>query len=110
MLESLEVIKTETPPLLTIEAGDIVSINYRGRLLSNGVEFDSSYNRKEPFTTQIGVGRLIRGWEEGLIGLKTGDSVTLRIPSQMGYGANSAGMIPPNSDLEFDVTILAIYK
>lgn len=89
-----------------VKTGDIVTVNYIGAL-SNGVKFDSSYDRNQPFTTQIGTGRVIKGWDEGIIGMKVGGKRTLIIPSDLGYGAQGAGeSIPPNSILIFQVELL----
>lgn len=74
---------------------------------SEGDKFDSSLDRNDPFTFPIGVGHVIPGWEEGIIGMKAGGKRTLHIPSSLGYGANGCGdIIPPNSDLIFEVELL----
>ena len=89
------------------KAGDTVTVNYLGTL-ENGTKFDSSYDRNQPFTTQIGVGAVIKGWDEGIPGMKIGGKRKLIIPAQLGYGAQSAGTIPPNSVLVFEVELLGI--
>lgn len=89
------------------KAGDTVTVNYLGTL-ENGTKFDSSYDRNQPFTTQIGVGAVIKGWDEGIPGMKIGGKRKLIIPAQLGYGAQSAGTIPPNSVLIFEVELLGI--
>ena len=87
--------------------GDRVKINYTG-FLRNGKKFDSSIGRK-PFETPIGVGRVIKGWDEGVVKLKTGTKAVLYIPSDLAYGARGAGrVIPPNSDLIFEVELLEV--
>ena len=67
------------------EAGDVIVINYSGKL-ENGTEFDSSYKRGQPLVFQVGLGQVIAGWDEGLIGVKKGDKKTLNIPAAKGYG------------------------
>lgn len=88
-------------------AGNTVTVNYLGTL-QNGTKFDSSYDRNAPFTTQIGVGQVIKGWDEGIIGMKTGGKRKLIIPSSLGYGDQATGSIPPNSTLIFEVELLNI--
>lgn len=88
-----------------VKSGDTVTVNYLGTL-ENGTKFDSSYDRKTPFTTQIGVGQVIKGWDEGIIGMKVGGKRTLIIPPDLGYGNQAAGSIPPNSTLIFEVELL----
>ena len=91
-----------------VKAGDTISIHYQG-MLENGIKFDSSYDRHEPFEVQIGVGYVIKGWDEGIIGLKVGGKRKLTIPSEMGYGSRGAGaIIPPDSTLIFEVELVAI--
>jgi len=110
-LEKLEVIDLPTNVKDVVEIGDIVFMHYSGKLVSNGVEFDSSYKRGEPFQTQIGIGRVIRGWDQGVPGMKVGEKRTLNIPADMGYGASGAGQsIPPNADLTFDVELVGLIK
>jgi len=92
--------------------GQTVSIHYTGWLDNNGQpgrEFDSSVKRGSPFTTKIGVGQLIAGWDEGVPMMQVGEKSRLHIPARLGYGARGAGAaIPPNADLIFDVELLAI--
>ncbi len=89
------------------KAGDTVTVNYVGKL-TNGQIFDSSYDRNQPFTTQIGVGQVIKGWDEGIPGMKVGGKRELIIPPSLGYGAQGAGPIPPNSTLVFLVELLSV--
>jgi FKBP-type peptidyl-prolyl cis-trans isomerase FkpA len=90
---------------MNLNPGDSISVQYEGRLL-NGTKFDSSYDRNAPFTLMVGMGQVIRGWDEGLMSLKKGEKATLYIPSGMAYGARGAGAnIPPNSILIFDIEI-----
>lgn len=90
-----------------VKPGDTVTVNYLGTL-ENGTKFDSSYDRNAPFTTQIGVGQVIKGWDEGIVGMKVGGKRKLIIPAALGYGDRSAGSIPPNATLIFEVELVAI--
>ncbi|MGI8420428.1 MAG: FKBP-type peptidyl-prolyl cis-trans isomerase [Candidatus Levyibacteriota bacterium] len=90
-----------------VKSGDTVVINYTGTL-TNGKKFDSSYDHGQPFTTQIGVGQVIKGWDEGVIGMKVGGKRKLMIPPSLGYGDQATGNIPPNSTLIFEVELEGI--
>lgn len=85
-------------------------MHYRGTLASNGKQFDSSYDRGKPFEFTIGIGQVIQGWDEGVMQMSLGEKATLKISSDYGYGAEGVGdgLIPPNSDLNFDVELLRI--
>ena len=93
--------------------GDTVSVNYTGWLYVNGKrgdKFDSSIGRA-PFEVTVGQGRVIRGWDEGLQGMRVGGKRELIIPPDLGYGARGAGgVIPPNATLNFEVELLKISK
>jgi FKBP-type peptidyl-prolyl cis-trans isomerase FkpA len=90
-------------------AGKMVKVHYTGTLV-NGKKFDSSVGR-EPFTFTIGVGQVIAGWDEGVMGMKVGGKRKLVIPANLGYGARGAGAdIPPNSTLLFDVELIDVQK
>lgn len=91
-----------------VKAGDTVVANYTG-LLTNGLKFDSSLDRGEPFPFQVGAGRVIKGWDEGFQKLRVGDRAILTIPAALGYGARGAGNdIPPNATLIFIVEVVGV--
>lgn len=93
-----------------VKSGDTVAVNYTG-MLTNGKVFDSSYNRNEAFTFTLGEGRVIRGWEEGVVGMKVGGKRKLTIPADLGYGSQGAGnVIPPNATLVFEIELVGIQK
>ena len=88
-------------------AGQEVTVHYTGWLTS-GEKFDSSKDRDDPFVFPLGGGRVIRGWDEGVQGMKVGGKRKLTIPHDLGYGARGAGgAIPPNATLVFEVELLA---
>ena len=91
-----------------VKSGDTVTVNYKG-MLENGKVFDSSYTRNQPFTTKIGAGQVIKGWDEGIVGMKVGGTRKLVIPPDLAYGSQGAGAtIPPNSTLTFEIQLLSI--
>jgi len=108
-----------TPSGLTIEelvlgsgaaaaAGQKVSVHYTG-WLTNGTKFDSSKDRGDPFIFPLGRGHVIKGWDEGVAGMKVGGKRKLTIPAALGYGARGAGgVIPPNAILVFEVELLSV--
>ncbi|GJD54203.1 FKBP-type peptidyl-prolyl cis-trans isomerase [Methylobacterium dankookense] len=100
-----EVVGTGPEP----KTGQQVTVHYTGWLYEKGQKgkkFDSSRDRGQPFTFQIGAGQVIRGWDEGVATMKAGGKRTLVIPPEMGYGARGAGgVIPPNATLLFDVEL-----
>lgn len=108
---------------ITPKPGATVTVHYTGWLKNDnleevfefnkydGTQFDSSVDRKKPFQFKIGVGTVIRGWDEGVMGMKVGEKRRLYIPANLGYGARGAGaVIPPNADLIFDVELIDVSK
>ena len=82
---------------------------YSGTLAYNGTKFDASRDRGRPFQFTIGIGQVIRGWDEGVVQMSLGEKAMLNISSDYGYGARGAGgVIPPNADLKFEVELLGI--
>ncbi|WP_282298555.1 MULTISPECIES: FKBP-type peptidyl-prolyl cis-trans isomerase [unclassified Stenotrophomonas] len=108
--------KIDTQPGTGAEAtpGSTISVHYTGWIYDeraadkHGAKFDSSLDRGDPFSFQLGQGRVIKGWDEGFAGMKVGGKRTLMIPAEYGYGAGGAGPIPPNASLVFDVELLAV--
>jgi len=89
--------------------GDTVTMHYTGTLTDGGKKFDSSVDRGQPFVTQIGVGQVIKGWDEGVVKMSLGEKAVLKMTSDYGYGAEGAGAdIPPNAGLTFEVELLKI--
>jgi len=112
-----ELIKTDTKLGEGAEAtaGRNVSVHYTGWLYDEtflnhkGKKFDSSYDRNQPFDFSLGAGRVIKGWDQGVAGMKVGGQRTLIVPAHLGYGPIGAGeAIPPNTALVFDVELLGV--
>jgi FKBP-type peptidyl-prolyl cis-trans isomerase FkpA len=105
----LQYTDTEVGTGATAAAGQEVSVHYTGWLYNNGVQggkFDSSKDRGQLFQFDLGAGMVIKGWDEGVAGMKIGGKRTLIIPPELGYGARGAGgVIPPNATLKFDVEL-----
>ena len=96
-------------------AGKQVSVHYTGWLYDpkavdkHGKKFDSSRDHGDPFSFKLGAGQVIRGWDQGVEGMKVGGKRTLIIPAELGYGARGAGgVIPPNAELHFEVELLGV--
>ena len=91
------------------KAGDELTMHYTGTLVSDGSKFDSSVDKGRPFVFKIGLGMVIKGWDEGVMTMSLGEKSVLTITSDFGYGAAGAGgVIPANADLKFEVELLAI--
>lgn len=112
MSDSLQITDTQVGTGAEARKGQTVSVHYTGWLFSNGqqgAKFDSSRDRGQPFAFPLGDGMVIRGWDEGVAGMKVGGQRTLIIPPEMGYGARGAGgVIPANATLKFDVELLGV--
>lgn len=94
----------------TPEKGDTVIVDYVGTLVKGGYTFDSSFARGQPFAFKVGTGQVIPGWDEGISTMTLGSNRTMIIPARLAYGNNNVGegLIPPNSDLQFEVTLREI--
>lgn len=94
-----------------VEAGNTVSCHYVGVAFSTGEEFDASWNRGEPLSFRVGIGQVIQGWDQGLLGMKVGGRRRLEIPSELAYGSRGAGAaIAPNESLIFVVDLMDVRK
>ena len=112
MSNGLQITDTKAGTGAEARKGQTVTVHYTGWLFNTGqqgAKFDSSRDRKDPFKFPLGSGMVIKGWDEGVAGMKVGGQRTLIIPPEMGYGARGAGgVIPPNATLKFDVELLGV--
>ena len=112
MSNGLQITDTKAGTGAEARKGQTVTVHYTGWLSNNGqqgAKFDSSRDRKDPFKFPLGSGMVIKGWDEGVAGMKVGGQRTLIIPPEMGYGVRGAGgVIPPNATLKFDVELLGV--
>jgi FKBP-type peptidyl-prolyl cis-trans isomerase len=106
---SLQITDTTVGTGAEAAAGDTVTVDYVGEL-TDGTVFDASKNHGQPFSFTLGEGRVIQGWDQGLVGMKVGGVRTLVIPPALGYGGQAVGAIPANSTLVFQVTLLDVKK
>ncbi len=91
------------------QVGDRVVVHYTGKF-TNGTVFDSSFSRNEPFQFVLGSGQVIKGWDEGIVGMREGGKRTLIVPASLGYGMSDYGPIPGGSTLIFDVELIKVEK
>lgn len=107
-MNELKIIDTKIGEGKEAVKGALLIVNYEG-LLEDGTKFDSSYDRGRPFQCVIGTGRVIKGWDIGMMGMKEGGKRTLHVPSDLAYGERQIGnMIPPHSNLIFHVELLEV--
>ncbi|CAJ2500135.1 Uu.00g029880.m01.CDS01 [Anthostomella pinea] len=90
------------------QKGDMIEVHYSGTLAADGNKFDASYDRGKPFSFQLGGGRVIKGWDEGLLDMCIGEKRTLTVPPEMGYGKRGMGPIPAESTLVFETELIGI--
>jgi peptidylprolyl isomerase len=107
MSSELQVIDLQEGDGKAVVKGALITTQYRGTL-ADGSEFDSSWARGKPFQCVIGTGRVIKGWDQGLMGMRVGGKRKLQVPAHLGYGERSVGAIPPNSDLTFEIELLEV--
>ncbi|AGL84340.1 peptidylprolyl isomerase [Pseudomonas protegens] len=107
MSDELQVIDIQPGDGKTVVKGALITTQYRG-FLEDGSSFDSSYDRGKPFQCVIGTGRVIKGWDQGLMGMQVGGKRKLLVPAHLGYGERSMGAIPPNSNLIFEIELLEV--
>ncbi|WP_350403036.1 FKBP-type peptidyl-prolyl cis-trans isomerase [Pseudomonas sp. W17] len=107
MSDELRVIDIQPGDGKAVVKGALITTQYRG-FLEDGSSFDSSYDRGKPFQCVIGTGRVIKGWDQGLMGMQVGGKRKLLVPAHLGYGERSMGAIPPNSNLIFEIELLEV--
>lgn len=107
MNDELQVIDLQVGEGKAAVKGALITTQYTG-WLEDGSEFDSSYSRGKPFQCVIGTGRVIKGWDQGLMGMQVGGKRKLLVPAHLGYGERTMGKIPPNSNLVFEIELLEV--
>lgn len=107
MNDELQIVDLELGEGKAAVKGALITTQYYG-WLENGTEFDSSYSRGKPFQCVIGTGRVIRGWDQGILGMRVGGKRRLQVPAHLGYGERTMASIPPNSNLIFEIELLEV--
>ena len=107
MSNELQVIDIQPGDGKSVVKGALITTHYTG-WLEDGTPFDSSHERGKPFQCVIGTGRVIKGWDQGLMGMQVGGKRKLIVPAHLGYDARSMGKIPPNSNLTFEIELLEV--
>lgn len=107
MTDELQVINLLVGEGKAAVKGALITTHYTG-WLADGSEFDSSHSRGKPFQCVIGTGRVIKGWDQGLMGMQVGGKRKLLVPAHLGYGERTMGKIPPNSNLVFEIELLEV--
>lgn len=107
MSDELQIIDLHPGDGKSAVKGALITTHYTG-WLEDGSEFDSSWSRGKPFQCVIGTGRVIKGWDQGLMGMQVGGKRKLRVPAHLGYGERTMGKIPPNSNLVFEIELLEV--
>ncbi|WP_426236601.1 FKBP-type peptidyl-prolyl cis-trans isomerase [Pseudomonas sp. TWP3-2] len=107
MTDELQIIDLQIGEGKAAVKGALITTQYTG-WLEDGTEFDSSWSRGKPFQCVIGTGRVIKGWDQGIMGMQVGGTRKLRVPAHLGYGERTMGKIPPNSDLVFEIELLEV--
>lgn len=109
MVETLQIEDLQVGAGAEAQTGKQVSVHYTGWLAEGGTKFDSSLDRGKPFSFQLGAGDVIKGWDQGVVGMKVGGKRRLTIPQHLGYGRRGfADLIPPRAALIFEVELLAV--
>lgn len=107
MDQELRIVDLQAGEGKAVVKGALITVQYRGTL-DDGSVFDSSWERGRPFQCVIGTGRVIKGWDIGLMGMRVGGRRQLFVPAALGYGERKVGSIPPGSDLHFEVELLEV--
>lgn len=107
MSDTLEITDLHEGDGKAVVKGALITTHYTG-WLADGTVFDSSAERGKPFQCVIGTGRVIKGWDQGLMGMRVGGKRKLRVPAALGYGERKVGSIPPGSDLTFEIELLEV--